>query len=222
MDHRIWAWPHQDFSHLANYLFAFRDRLIYRGSVYSHEVEKLKGLLERSGPEVAFEQARKKKIGEVITIVDTDKIRAVDHVPLLAEHLVRIRFLDAGGRERSLRMKLSANDDSAATLFEELREYVAPQSAIVEEQASRWTSIRGPLLSLIFGGGYIFLLAFASTADAKTWQEQGSDFYAIIGWVLRTIGPFWLASFGAVWIGISALLLAYRLRRPPTTRVWRP
>ena len=221
MDHRFWAWPHQDFSHLANYLFAFRDKLIYRESTYSHELDELKSLIDRSGPEAAFEQAGKKKIGEVMIIVDTNKIRAVDHVPLLTEHLVRIRYLDAGGKERSLRMKLSANDDSAATLFEELREYVAPQSAIVEEQASRRTSIRGPLLSLFFGGGYIFLLAVASTADAQTWQEKGSDFYAIIGWVLRTIGPFWLGLFGAVWIGISALLLAFRLKSPPTIKVWR-
>jgi len=221
MNHRFWTWTHQDFSHLVNYLFAFGDKLQYSESRSSHEVDELKGLIDRSGPEKAFEEGGKRKIGKVLTIVETDKIQAVDHVPLLTDHLVRVRYLDDKGKERSLRMKLSPSDGAATQLFEELREYVAPESAIVEEEASRWTSIRGPLFSLIFGGGYIFLLALASTADTRTWQEKGSDFYAVIGWVLRTIGPFWLGLFGALWIAISALLLAFRLKSPPTIRVWR-
>lgn len=221
MDHRFWAWPHQDFPHLANCLFAFNDKLQYRESINPSEVEEFKELIERSGPEAAFEKGGKRKIGKVVVVIDTDKISAVEHVPLLTEHLVRVNYQDDSGKERSLRMKLSPTDGSAAGLFGELREFIAPESSVVEEKASRWTSIRGPLFSLIFGGGYILLLAFASTAESRTWQEKNSDFYAIIGWLLRTIGPFWLGLFGAVWMSISGLLLALRLKNPPTVNVWR-
>ena len=50
MNHRFWTWTHQDFSHLVNYLFAFGDKLQYSESRSSHEVDELKGLIDRSGP----------------------------------------------------------------------------------------------------------------------------------------------------------------------------
>jgi hypothetical protein len=225
-EYHFWHWSNQDHLGCRDYLMVSGGNLCFEGTMQSGDLDKVTKMISSDGPQAVekrVEAESKKKFGRAafVRIIPFNQVRAVEYVPLLADHLVRIRYVNDESKEQKLKLKVPAKDDLARSIFEELRVRIAPQSEVVSEQASKWTAIRGPIFSLIFGGGWLALAALASTTDERAWQEEVFFLHAMVGWLIRFLGPVWLTIIAVVWTGASLWLLMSRLKKPPTIQVWR-
>ncbi len=225
-EHHFWDWKNQDHLGCRDYLLVADNNLYFEGVVQPHKFGEVKELLSSGGPQPVQERVAaesRKKLGRAYfsRVIPFNNVRSVEYVPLLTSHLVHIRYTDDKDKEQKLTLKVPADDDFAQNIFDELRTEIAPKSAVANEQASKWASIRGPVFSLIFGGGWLLLAAVGATTDERVWQEKVFFLHAIVGWLIRFLGPVWLTIIAVVWIGASAWLLRSRLKNPPTKQVWR-
>ncbi|MEW6211372.1 MAG: hypothetical protein AB1631_23605 [Acidobacteriota bacterium] len=225
-EYHFWDWSNQDNIGCRDYLLVAGDKLYFEGTVQTPKFEKLKEGLSVRGPQTVQEKVEaesKKKFGKgyFARVIRFNDVRAVEYVPLLTTCLVRIRYMSDKGKEEKLSLKVPADNGPARSIFDELRDQIAPQSAVESEQASKWTAIRGPILSLFFGGGWLALAALASTTDERAWQEEVFFLHAVVGWLIRFLGPVWLTIIAVVWTGASLWMLISRLKNPLIIQVWR-
>lgn len=218
-NYSFWHWSNDNNVGSHDFLLDMDHKLYFKKMVQKRELEKIKDLLSSDSP-----QAAKKKLEDestsrrraFVTIIPYDRVKAAEYVPLTSP-LVRLHYLDDKGKERTLKLKAS----QPRSIFDKLRAEIAPEKEVVEQQASKWTALRGPIFSIIFGGGWLLLAAFAATSKELVWQEKVFIIQRMIGWLIRTLGPLWLTVIAVIWIGASVWLLVNRLRKPLMMQVWK-
>jgi len=211
---KAWSWndPSTGIDVLvAGFGFVHIVRWIDKGKV-SVLLEEVAAAKDHDDVRRAFEKFGRRNRPTIIALRD---LKAVEHAALLVSQVVRLRY-SASGRDKMLKLKLTGESN----LFEELRVFLSPQSEIRQEEAPLGLSIRGPILSIVLGGLSFGLLALGSTAEDLTWREKYSEFYALLGFIIRKVGPVGWSIIAIIWVGSSLLLLRSRFKRRPTMQVW--
>lgn len=211
---KTWVWENQVAPNVSDVLvvgFGFANFVVI-------DTHRLPRLLEALDSATRYEEvlaAFRKPVKLRPTTLWLQDLQAVEHGTLLTEEVVRLLYR-AGSKVKMLKLRLPPR----SSLFNELRALLSPHSHIQQKEMSLGLAVRGPMLAVVFGALWFSGVAYGATATDLTWLEKYSWVDAVMGTVLRGVGPWGWSIIGALWVAVSALLLRSRIKKRPSVEFW--
>lgn len=218
---RTWHWEDNKMNTVADVLATGFGYLYKASYVPKNKVDELLASLGACSSHAQVEDIFRKRKHKMEAVAFAN-IREAECNPLFTIQHIKLHHA-AGGATKTLHLKPPAKGALAATdtLFEDLRQQIAPDSATNEEAMPTSTAVKGPIFSIAAGVIMTILLAVGSTATERTLSEQVFSSKWTMGTIIRWVGPFWWSVLGTLWVAGSGLLLRSRLKNPPKMLVWK-